>query len=221
MSFFSRSIAKLSNRADIVVSKNKLLDSQWLKITNGNDKITYAFLGNKRLIVATNGNGLEGKWEFIVDNYTLIIETENMEVFNCNIINDEYLILNKDSTTDIQIFGNSTKFKNSSPVDVRESFNKLFYRLNLQKGLHHEEKLYAIQLYELKSLFELGKDKERAIRLIDELVQDSVSGATLRKKYQEVIGADITTHLRNSKFKVEDTKEIVYPLLKYGTIKAK
>ncbi len=221
MSFISRNLGKIINKADIIVSKNKLLNSQWLKITDGGDRITYAFLNDKRLVISKNGNGYEGKWEFIVDNYTLIIETESLEIFNCNFINDEFLIINKDNTNQIQVFGNLSKFKNISTPDVQYSFNRLFSYINLNNNLHHDERLYMIQVYELKSLLETGADKNRATQIVKELVQDAESGLKFRSKYKEIIGTDITSHLINSRFKADDTKNIISPLLNFGIIRAK
>jgi hypothetical protein len=172
-------------------------------------------------VISVNGNGREGKWEFIVDNYTLILEIENLEVFNCNIINDEFLIINKDNTSEIQVFGNLSKFRNTSISEVQLSFRRLFSYLNLHDGLHHNDMLYMIQIYELKSLLENGADKDRAAHLVNAMVQDVESGTKLRNKYREIIGTDLTSHLKNSRFKVDDTKNIIFPLMKFGIIKAK
>jgi hypothetical protein len=218
MGFLNKKFSQIIDKKDIVISKNKLLNSAWLKTNTGDNKVIYSFLNNKELIVSTDGDGKRGMWEFIVDNDTLIIEKETIEVFNCQIIYDEFLILNKDNTTSIEIFGNLSKFKNNQGSEVQSKFNILFQRLSISDEIQSIEKLYILKIYEILMLLESTSSKSRLKRLFNELVFDEASRIKFETTFFKIANKSIIQSLNQSKFTRAELLDTVESLIKHRVV---
>ena len=212
MSFLNKKIQQFIDKKDIAISKNKLSNTSWLKTNTGNNKITYSFLTDNELIISNDGEGIRAKWEFLVDNDTLIIEKDCIEVFNCQIIYDEFLILNKDNTNSIEIYGNLSKFKSNQVKDIQSKFNLLFQKLSVSNDIDPLEKLYSLKIYEIMILLETGTERNRLKRLFNDVVYDHASGVIFFKFYKSITNKNLVQSLNQSKFKRSDILDIAETL---------
>lgn len=219
MGFIQKKISQIIDKKDIALSKNKLLNTSWLKTSTGNHKITYSFLNNTELIISVDGDGTRAKWEFIVDNDTLIIEKENIEIFNCQIIYDEFLILNKDNTTSIDIFGNLSKFKSNQEKEVQSKFDTLFQRLFDLVDVKPSEKLYILKLYEIMILFDSGTNRNRLKRLLNDVVYDNESGIKFETTFKRIANRTIVQSLNSSKYNRTELIDIAGNLIKHRIVR--
>jgi hypothetical protein len=218
MSFLNKKIQQFIDKKDIAISKNKLSNTSWLKTNTGNNKITYSFLTDNELIISNDGEGIRARWEFLVDNDTLIIEKECIEVFNCQIIYDEFLILNKDNTDSIEIYGNLSKFKSNQVKEIQSKFDLLFQKLSVSNDIDPLEKLYYLKIYEIMILLETGTEKNRLKRLFNDVVYDHASGVVFFKSFNSITNKNLSQSLNQSKFKRSDILNIVENLIVYKII---
>ncbi|UYZ60326.1 hypothetical protein [Hymenobacter latericus] len=217
MSIFKRSLDRLINKADILKLKNTLTDTQWLLLSQEQEKTVYSFLDDKRLVISINGEGTSGKWEFIVDNDTLVIETISINVFNCYMISDDFLILHKDNDLNFNILANLSKHKNNAKDNLLNNFyNKYFSKIN---STTDSQKLYAIKVHEINELIKDGKNKKRTARAIQKMVYDAQSAQLFNHTFQQIFGTKIADNLNNSNFTPSEAYEIAEPLINFGIIK--
>lgn len=221
MSYLKRKGLNLFRNTNIIISESKLENSQWIKIVDESFKIIYSFLPDKRLIVTSNGDGIEKQWEFIVDNDNLLIRDNNLIVYNCHIVNDEFLILNKDNTQEFELFANLTKYKNKSNLEIQNSFTELFESVANNKELPVLNKLIIIQIYELNSVLKIGQNKNKAKRILNNLVYDYDSGKLFHQYFKDIFNTSIVEVFSKSSFNLNDKFEISDTLIKYGVLKMK
>jgi hypothetical protein len=206
MGFLNKKITQIIDKKDITLAKNKLINTSWLKMNTGYSKITYSFQNNKELIISIDGDGVRAKWEFMIDNDSLIIEKENIEVFNCQIIHDEFLVLNKDNTTLLEIYGNLSKFKSNQEKEVQSKFNSLFEKLSITDSIDPSEKLFILKVYEILTLIDSGTGKHRLKKLFNNVVYDEKSGEHFELAFKKLANRTIVQSLNRSKF---DKKELI------------
>ncbi len=218
MSFIGRKLNNLLDKSDIALSKSKLLNTSWLKTNTGSKKITFSFLKNNDIIISEDGDGIRAKWDFIVDNDTLIIEREIIEVFNCQIISDEFLVLNKDNTTNLEVFGNLSKFKSNQSKEIQTNFDHLFQRLSIADDISPQDKLYILKLYEIMTLINSYSGRGRLKKLFSEVVYDNESGKRFQSTFDKIAGIGIARLLNRSKFSKEEIVEMANTLLKYNVV---
>jgi len=78
---------------------------------------------DNELYQSYNGNIVKGKWEFIVDSNSLVIESEGQtELFNTTLLENEFLFLKKDGDSKSLGFANYTKYKDWM---VKEIYKRL------------------------------------------------------------------------------------------------
>lgn len=219
MGFINNKIRQIVDKADISLSKSKLSNTSWLKTNTGNSRITYSFLSNRELVISKDGDGRRAKWDFIVDNDTLIIDDINIEVFNAQIIRDEFLILNKDNTDQIEILGNLTKFKNNQEKEIYSKFNHLFQSLYDHDAISAGDKLMVLKIYEIMALIESGSGKQRLKKLFNEVVYDDLSSKKFALAYKRLANKSIVQALNQSKFKGDDLRYLVEDLLRHKIVK--
>lgn len=219
MGFLDKKFRQIVDKADISLSKSKLSNTSWLKTNTGNSRISYSFLNNRELIISVDGDGTRAKWDFIVDNDTLIIEDKKIEVFNFQIIHDEFLILNKDNTDQIEIFGNISKFKNNQEKVIESKFNYLFQRLYDHDIIEPKEKLLILKIYEIMTLLESGSGKPRLKKLFNEAVYDFQSGEKFEIVYKKVANKTIVQSLNQSKFKRDELINLAESLIRFKIVR--
>lgn len=218
MGFINKKISQIIDKKDIAISRNKLVNTSWLKTNSDNRKITYSFLPNAELIISTDGDGIRARWEFIVDNDTIIIESGKIEVFNCQIIYDEFLILNKDNTNSIEIFGNLSKFKSNQEKDVQSKFNMFFQKMFEFDDIEPSEKLYILKIYEILILLESSSNKSRLKRLFYDVVYDEMSRIKFETTFYKISHKSIVQSLNQTKFNREELLDIAESLVKHRII---
>jgi len=218
MSIFKRKFEKVLTQADLQVSKSKLEGSQWIKAESGHSRVLYSFMKDKRLVISTDGEGSEAEWEFLVDNDSLLIKADALTVFNCHIVFDEFMILNKDNTDEFELYANFSKYKNASSSIAESNFKRLFSTIEKDKTISNRDKILIIQLYELRDLLRIGKNKSRIIRLIKNLMNDRETMRLFNSYYQSVFGYPFAMELNGSPLNSKDKAEIAQPLLKNHVI---
>ncbi|MHC1773818.1 MAG: hypothetical protein AB9834_00255 [Lentimicrobium sp.] len=169
---------------------------------------------DNRLIISTDGAGSEAEWEFLVDNDCLMIKADTLSIYNCHIVFDEFMILNKDNTDDFELFANFSKYKNSSSSDTQNNFKRLFATVEKDRTISSRDKIFIIQLYELRDLLRVGKNKSRIIRLIDNLMENKETGRLFNFYYQSIFGYTFVLELNGSPLNHKDKEDIAQPLLR-------
>ena len=111
-----RSISKKFN-------EQKLTGCTWMVVNDLDDDTLYTFRAKNQLIITTNGNVKRAKYELIVENDSIIISKDELdEQFNMEIINDEFLFLNKVSTKDWLLLANQSKFVGESKREIYNQY---------------------------------------------------------------------------------------------------
>lgn len=123
--YIQNSYLKFKKIGERVLNASILSDTSWLLLTHDDPaKIVYIFKSkNGELYQSRNGDVIKGKWEFIVDSDSLVIESEgHTELYNATLIADEFLFLGKDGDSKSLAFANFTKYKDWLKSDL---FKKL------------------------------------------------------------------------------------------------
>ena len=183
-----------------------------------NSKIVYSFLEDKRLIISKDGNGKEADWEFFIDSDTIAIKEEHMTIYNCSIIFEEFMSLNKDNSDEIILFANKTKYTNYSKLEIENKFTKLFEKISDYKNLNTLELIFIIRLYELQGLFKQGKDKNKVVHLLDRMVNTSTDIVVFNNFFNKLFGISVLRELQYSAFSNTSKNQIASILLAKGII---
>ena len=124
-SFIQNSFIKIKKSGQRIKSSSILSDTSWLLLNYyDNSKVLYIFKSkDNELYQSYNGNIVKGKWEFIVDSNSLVIESEGQtELFNTTLLENEFLFLKKDGDSKSLGFANYTKYKDWM---VKEIYKRL------------------------------------------------------------------------------------------------
>lgn len=103
------------------IGEHQLTGCTWMVANDFDDDMLYTFRAKNQLIITTNGNVKFAKYELIVDNNSILISKDELdEHFNMQIIDDEFLFLNKVSTKDWLLLANKSKFVGESKSEICE-----------------------------------------------------------------------------------------------------
>ena len=104
---------KLHKLGQRVLSSNILSDTSWILVDQTDSKTVFIFKSNENtLLLSRDGDITAGTWEFIVDSDNLILQLENKnEMYNISIIEDDFVLLQKDGSEDYTVLANLTKYK--------------------------------------------------------------------------------------------------------------
>ena len=127
----SSNLNKIKKAAERSISKTYLVGCSWILVNNEEDEsVLYTFRSNNELLITKNGLVKRFQYEIIIDNNSILITdnniTEHFEIVN---IQDDFLFINKLSTTKILIFANQTKFKDVIKSEIRNKA-KSYYKFN-------------------------------------------------------------------------------------------
>lgn len=126
--YIQSSFLKLRKIGERIRSASILSDTSWLLLAQDDSaKIVYIFKSQKNeLYQSFNGNVNKGKWEFIVDSDSLVIDTgEQTELYNATLVSDDFLFLKKDGDSKSLVFANFTKYKDWLKSEVFKKLNTL------------------------------------------------------------------------------------------------
>jgi hypothetical protein len=123
-SILTQAINKLIKIGDKAKGDAVISNTSWLNISHDTDeKIVCIFKLNGELLNSVNGDITKGKWEFVVDGDSLVLENENkIELYNAILIKDDFLLLQKDNSNFIIAFANLTKFKDHNKSKLINAF---------------------------------------------------------------------------------------------------
>ena len=111
---FQTSYKKIKKKSEIIISKSYLTGCNWYLENDLDEDIIYTFRNNDEILITKNGIVERRKYEFIVDNNSLIISNNNQsEMFFIENLKDNCLMLYKISSKEMLIFSNHTKFKDT------------------------------------------------------------------------------------------------------------
>lgn len=107
---------KIQQKGRKVIAENTLLNTTWLKTQPApSEKTLFIFKSNNQFLVSKDGEVMKGNWEFMNAGELLLISVNQSDsLFNCIIVNNEYLLLNKDGSNSPNLFVNYEKFKEFS-----------------------------------------------------------------------------------------------------------
>ena len=125
----SSNLTKLKKTTQKSISKSYLTGCSWLFVNNLNESenIVYTFRTNNELLVTKNGLVDKKNYELIIDNNSILITQNNItEHYNIVNIQDDFLLLQKLSSENLQIFANQTKFKDVIKKEIRKMAKEKF-----------------------------------------------------------------------------------------------
>jgi hypothetical protein len=107
-----------------------LTNQHWVSIDEiAQQKVVYIFRTNNELLISTNGNVQEARWEYLGNNSLLVRTKDNSLLLKHGFFDDSILALKRDSTDDFNIFVNENKHSgelNSPEKVVRFLENRYF-----------------------------------------------------------------------------------------------
>ena len=87
-----------------------LTNQHWVSIDEiTQHKVVYIFRTNNELLISTNGNVQEARWEYLGNNSLLVRTKDNLLLLKHGFFDDSILALKRDSTNDFNIFVNENK----------------------------------------------------------------------------------------------------------------
>ena len=87
-----------------------LTNQHWVSIDEiTQHKVVYIFRTNNELLISTNGNVQEARWEYLGNNSLLVRTKDNLLLLKHGFFDDSILALKRDSTDDFNIFVNENK----------------------------------------------------------------------------------------------------------------
>ena len=128
-------VTKLKKTTQKSISKSYLTGCSWLFVNNLNESenIIYTFRTNNELLVTKNGLVDKKTYELIIDNNSILITQNNItEHYNIVNIQDDFLLLQKLSSENLQIFANQTKFKDVIKNEIKKMAKEKFKSNNYE-----------------------------------------------------------------------------------------
>ncbi len=126
--YLQNSLVKLLKAGERVKNSSILSDTSWI-LMNPDEltKIVYIFKSkDNELYHSYNGNITKGKWEFIVDSDSLVIELEGQtELYNARLFANDFLFLKKDGDSKSFAFANFTKYKDWLKNEILKKLQSL------------------------------------------------------------------------------------------------
>jgi hypothetical protein len=87
-----------------------LTNQHWVSIDEiAQQKVVYIFRTNNELLISTNGNVQEARWEYLGNNSLLVRTKDSSLLLKHGFFDDSILALKRDSTDDFNIFVNENK----------------------------------------------------------------------------------------------------------------
>lgn len=118
---------KVKRYAQRNISKSFLTGCTWILSNEISENVLYTFRQNGELLITTNGIVQKSEYEIIIDNNSiLIIKDGVIEHYSILNIYDDFLFLNKISSSSVLVFANQTKYKDELKTNINEQAKKLF-----------------------------------------------------------------------------------------------
>ena len=125
----SFNISKAKKATQQRISKAYLIGCTWILISkdDSSKNIFFTFRLNDELLITVDGIVERCKYEFIVDNNSILISRSNItEHFTIVNIQNDFLFLNKMSSSEILTFANQTKFKDEMKFIIKRKAQEFF-----------------------------------------------------------------------------------------------
>ena len=127
--YLSKKYQRFEKNAEIQNSLANIKGANWTLIDEEETDVTYIFRDNEQLLISNDGVVTKAKYEFIIDNNSLLITQNNVtEIFNIVLLKDDLFFISKFSSNIILHFANKTKFKD-------------FVKKTLYKEILNEDKI--------------------------------------------------------------------------------
>lgn len=109
----SKKIESVSKQANISFTTANITNHNWTLLNESPYKeVTYIFRKNNELLISRDGSIKRCKYEFVIDNNSILISNEKETViYKIVVSRDDFFILNRYSTEQILFFANRTKFE--------------------------------------------------------------------------------------------------------------
>lgn len=109
-----------------LINSRIIEDTAWILLDDSEQKVLYLFKKNNEFFLSTDGNLKKGRWQLVVDQESLIIElTDLSELYNIFILENNFLIIQKDGTNLYNILANYTKFKTITKRNIKLELDNL------------------------------------------------------------------------------------------------
>ncbi len=113
---------------------NKIIGHPWIEINDNDDnddiaqkRVLIFRKKNHELLISENGNVIKGKWEFLIQNKSLLLEEGSVtNMFNQCFIDDSVIILKKDGTDNYLLLVNENKIKEKITSDILKNLEKKY-----------------------------------------------------------------------------------------------
>lgn len=155
-------LLKIQQSYSKAVTKNFLTGGNWLQ-ENTSESIFYTFRGNDELLITVNGIVKKAKYEFIIDNNSIIISQNGIsKMFVLENSKDDYLYLKDLNKNEVLTFVNQTKVKNNF---IREQNLKRITEEALEKKRRTDEQFRYNEMINSTLMIDLDKEKILTLRI--------------------------------------------------------
>ena len=201
-------------------AKTNIRDTAWLMLDESKDKIVFVFDSEEsKLYHSKNGDVKEGKWKFLIDSDTLIIsQNSKSTLFNVYFIEDEFMLLNKDSTTFYFVFANLTKYKEDDKYLAQSQYVKLLSKIIDSDKYSNQDILLLFILYRIQKSI-TNNDTIALDREIKNLSKDKEFALKVKYGYYELFGIRFARALSNLPLQDYELYKLVSPLMEINVIR--
>ena len=148
LKYINHIFKNLSNYSKKIDDVTLFQNQKWINIDEiGTRKKLFIFRPDNKLLVSINGNVKKGLWEYI-DSTTILVELDNEPILlRHSFIDDEFLILNQDSTENYVLFiKENDNLKSLNTIELIKQYleNKYLNKLSGPEPIPYPDKEYKI-----------------------------------------------------------------------------
>jgi len=158
MNYLTELLVKTGLVKNMAVSKLGLTNRSWITISPDSNIEKMIFRKNDQLLVLVDGDFVKGKWEFLAQDNSILLEFgDTIELFTCSIIKSDVLCLLNQKNKGIQfLVGRDRLVKLNLDKFLKELlYEKLEIRTSL---LNNDQKLEILNVSESSKVGLTGKE---------------------------------------------------------------
>jgi hypothetical protein len=146
-----------------------LTNQHWVSIDEiAQQKVVYIFRTNNELLISTNGNVQEARWEYLGNNSLLVRTKDSSLLLKHGFFDDSILALKRDSTDDFNIFVNENKHSGelNTPEKVARFLENRYFdtktQAQIESGTGQRLSTPAVRVLTMEELEARRKKEEQS-----------------------------------------------------------
>lgn len=197
-------VNQLKNYSDTLDRTSILIDKPWALIDEEFEMQKLIFKKDKQLILSKNGQVQIGKWDYLPQAKSLLID-RNTDKILCNeaFIDEGVMILKLDGTTDrFFILANENMIPDLNAMEYLK-------KLKNQKLFIEEKILYDGRILEIHRLNGFHLNIGETVTIDSENVEDGMYQLNTKKHFYDIKGGKIKKIITETKYTNPDDQEII------------